>query len=129
MLANEVTKLCHGEAESKRAENEAKIILSRGFIDSSVIDNCQQKITIKKEKLNEGLTIKQTLIDLKLTSSNGESKRLITQGGVKINDNIINNKDQKLDIEMFKEIPDLNSSLYVIIYLGKKKYGIVELIS
>ena len=38
LLANEVTKLCHGEAESRKAENEAKIILSRGIIDSSVIN-------------------------------------------------------------------------------------------
>ena len=47
------------------------------------------KEVIKKEALNKGISLKQILIDLDLSNSNGESKRLIEQGAVKINQNII----------------------------------------
>ena len=33
LLANEVTKLCHDEEKSKKAEKEAKVILSSNTFD------------------------------------------------------------------------------------------------
>jgi len=128
LLANEVTKLCHGEALSKSAENEAKLILSSNKLDIKTLKNSENKITLKQDQITTGITLKQILIDLKLCTSNGEAKRLIDQNAIKINKEIINDKDYILTQKLFiKE--SQHKDQYVVIYVGKKKYGVVELIT
>ena len=85
-------------------------------------------ISIKKETLNEGITLKQILVDLKLSNSNGESKRLIEQGAVKINQNIIEDKDILITRENFISHPEKKESYYSIVFVGKKKYGLIDTI-
>jgi len=129
ILANEVTKLCHSEEGSKNAEKEASILLTKGNIDISTIENCEKKISIDEKILNKSFSLKEALIKLQLSSSNGESKRLISQGAVKLNENVIVNKDELINVDMFKTISKENDKKYLIIYVGKKKYGIIELIN
>ena len=129
LLANEVTSLCHGKEKSKNVEVESKKIRNSLNIDSSIIDECKQKISIRKETLNKGITLKQILVDLKLSNSNGESKRLIEQGAVKINQNIIEDKDILITKENFIAHPDKKEFYYSIVFVGKKKYGLIELVS
>ena len=128
LLANEVTKLCHGEELSKSAENEAKLVLSSNELNTKTLKNSKNKIILKKDQITTGITLKQILIDLKLCTSNGEAKRLINQNAVKINKEIIRDKDYILNQKLFiKETHQ--KDLYIVIYVGKKKYGIVELIT
>ena len=128
LLANEVTKLCHGEELAKTAENEAKLILSSNELDIKTLKNSKNKITLKQDQITTGITLKQILIDLKLCTSNGEAKRLIDQNAIKINKEIINDKDYILTQKLFiKE--SQHKDQYVVIYVGKKKYGVVELIT
>ena len=129
ILANEVTKLCHGFDESKKAEKEASSILSKKTIDKSVIENCENKISFNEIDISNGLHLKEILVDLKLSNSNADSKRLISQGAVKINDNIILNKNEQIKVEMFKKISNNDQEKILIIFVGKKKYGIITLIS
>ena len=128
LLANEVTKLCHGEELAKSAENEAKLILSSNELDIKTLKNSKNKIILKQDQITTGITLKQILMDLKLCTSNGEAKRLINQNAVKINKEIIRDKDYILNQKLFiKETHQ--KDLYIVIYVGKKKYGIVELIT
>ena len=129
LLANEVTSLCHGKDKAKNVEVESKKVRDSWNIDSSIIDKCKQKISIRKETLNKGITLKQILVDLKLSNSNGESKRLIEQGAVKINQNIIEDKDTLITKENFIAHPEKKELYYSIVFVGKKKYGLVELVS
>ena len=65
------------------------------------------------------------MVELKLCNSNSEAKKLITQGAVKIDDKTITDKDFLFNHESF-----INNELkYVVIYVGKKKYGVVQLVS
>jgi len=124
ILANEVTKICHGEKESKDAEQEAKKILVNKSLDLETITKCKNKIILNKNK-KINLSLKQALVELKLCNSNSEAKKLITQGAIKINEKTIKDKDYALNYENFK-----NDKLkYAIIYVGKKKYGVIQLIS
>ena len=129
LLANEVTALCHGQDKAKNVEVESKRIRDSINIDSNIIDECKQKISIKKEALIKGISLKQILIDLELSSSNGESKRLIEQGAVKINQIVVEEKDICLTQENFIAHPDKKESFYSIVFVGKKRYGLVELVS
>ena len=129
LLANEVTSLCHGKDKAKNVEVESKNIRGSLNIDSVIINECKQKISIKTETLIKGITLKQILVDLKLSNSNGESKRLIEQGAVKINQNTIEDKDILITKENFIAHPDKEELYYSIIFVGKKKYGLIELVS
>ena len=129
ILANEVTSLCHGKDKTKNVEVESKKIRDPSSIDSDIINECKHKIYIKKETLNKGIPLKQILVDLKLSNSNGESKRLIEQGAVKINKNIIEDKDILITKKYFIEHPDKDELFYLIIFVGKKRYGLIELVS
>ena len=65
------------------------------------------------------------MVELKLCNSNSEAKKLITQGAVKIDDKLITDKDFLFNYESF-----INNELkYVVIYVGKKKYGVIQLVS
>ena len=78
--------------------------MSKKTIDKSVIENCENKISFNEIDISNGLHLKEILVDLKLSNSNADSKRLISQGAVKINDNIILNKNEQIKVEMFKKI-------------------------
>ena len=128
LLANEVTKLCHDEEKSKKAANEAKSILSSNIFDIKTLKESDNKITIKKEQISLGITLKQIMIDLKLCNSNGEAKRLIGQDAVKINKEIIKNKEFMINEKSFiKEASQKNQ--YIVVFVGKKKFGVVELVT
>ena len=128
LLANEVTKLCHNEEKSKKAENEAKSILTSNKFNFETLKNTENKIVLNLDQIYLGITIKQILIDLKLCNSNGEAKRLIDQKAVKINKEIIKDKDLIIDIKNFIKESN-NKNQYLVIYVGKKKFGVVELVT
>ena len=128
LLANEVTKLCHNEEKSKKAENEAKSILSSNKFNFETLKNTENKIVLNLDQIYLGITIKQILIDLKLCNSNGEAKRLIDQKAVKINKEIIKDKDLIIDKKKFIKESN-NKNQYLVIYVGKKKFGVVELVT
>ena len=128
LLANEVTKLCHNDEKSKKAEKEAKSILTTGSFDNQTLKDSKNKITYNITQIKNGLSLKQSLLELKLCKSNGEAKRLIDQGAVKINEEVIKEKDFIFTKKKFSEGPD-KGFLYAIIYVGKKKFGVVELIT
>ena len=128
LLANEVTKLCHNEEKSNKAENEAKSILTSNKFNFETLKNTENKIVLNLDQIYLGITIKQILIDLKLCNSNGEAKRLIDQKAVKINKEIIKDKDLIIDKKKFIKESD-NKNQYLVIYVGKKKFGVVELVT
>ncbi len=129
LLANEVTSLCHGKEKSEKVELEAKSILDSSEIDSETIDSCDQKIVIKSKAIDNGILLKQLLVELKLSQSNGQSKRLIEQGAVKINEKVVKEKDMSISNKHFIKHPQKKNCYYLVLYVGKKNYGVVELIS
>jgi tyrosyl-tRNA synthetase len=76
-LAYEITKLYHGEIAAKKAKEE--------FI--KVFTNKEMPTDIPEVKLDHGTyDILLLLVDLKAVSSSSEARRLIEQGGVKIDE-------------------------------------------
>ena len=73
ILANEVTKICHGENESKYAAQEAQKILVNKSLDLQTISKCENKILLNEnQKIH--ISLKQALVELKLCSSNRKQK-------------------------------------------------------
>lgn len=101
-LAMEIVSFYHGLKEAKRAEQNFKKIFKEKKVPEKI-----SKIKIKEKSLD----ILSLLVKTKLASSRSEAKRLIIQGGVKINKK--NEKNWKKIIEIKKDL---------IIQVGKRKF-------
>ena len=81
ILAFELTKLVHGEAEALKAQETAKALFT-GAADAENMP-CT---TLQKDAFDAGLTIVDALALAGLVKSKGEGRRLVQQGGVSLND-------------------------------------------
>ena len=106
ILAFEATKICHGEEKAKKAMDQAQSIFEGNSIDS--LPKLEYNIQ------NDEKSIFQLIKNLCLASSGGEAKKLIRGGGVKINDEKV--EDENLDISQFKEFK---------LSIGKKKHYLI----
>lgn len=100
-LAKEIVRLYHGEEKSNKAENRFKEVYQKGQIPNDI-----KTVEILKEKFD----LIEELVKNNLVSSKSEVRRLITQGGIKVNN------------EKLEDINKLNISDTMIIQIGKKKF-------
>ena len=114
ILANQTTSMLYGEQEAKVCEETAKKTFSENSMGSAL-----PTVLIKKNQLNDELTIVDLIILSKLENSKSEIRRLIKGSGVRINNQIIN--DQKLIIS--EKLFEKNT---IKLSLGKKRHVKVE---
>ena len=119
LLANEATKICHGEESAKQAEKSANTIFAKNEIDLNIPE--KNKLEVSNKEIQSAMSLKQLLVSINLSSSIAESKRLIKNGGVKINNNKV------LDKEYIIQHSDFCDNL-MFISVGKKRNGIIKLI-
>jgi tyrosyl-tRNA synthetase len=116
VLAFEVTKIVHGEEEAKKAETAAKALFAGGAQGGSI-----PTTEISKEEFKEGIDILTLLQKTGLAPSRSEGRRLIQQGGIKV-------QDQKItDIDYLVTENDFSDNT-VMIQKGKKVFHRVQLI-
>ncbi len=114
ILANEVTKLLHGEDAAKAAEETARKVFEQGGIGDDLPIH-----EVEKAKLDGGISIAQLFTESGLTTSNGEAKKLIQGGGARINDEKISEIGLMVNSSHLK---DGNIKLSA----GKKKHALVK---
>jgi tyrosyl-tRNA synthetase len=116
LLANEATRILHGEKKAKESENTAK----ETFEGSGVGLNLPV-IKIKASLLNNGINIIDFLNITKILNSKSEIRRAINDKGIKIND-IVLNDDKKIIV-----LNDFESNNYIKVSHGKKKHFKIKL--
>jgi len=84
VLAFEATKLCHGEA----AANEAAETARRTFEEGTAGD-ALPTVSVAADRLQAGVPLYQLLVEAKVSTSNGEARRLIQQGGARVDDAVV----------------------------------------
>ena len=103
-LAYNVVKFLHGEEEAENAKKKSEDIFSGKYSNMPTIN-------IGKEKIN----ILELLVETNIATSKSEAKRLVVQGGIKINDEKI--LDENYDVVLDKE---------AILQKGKKTFIKIE---
>jgi tyrosyl-tRNA synthetase len=96
VLAYEVTMLVHGEEKAKEAEAATEALFGAG-------KNLDNVPTVEISKENLGDTLINVLTAAKIFPSKKECRRLIEQGGLKLNDEKIEDVDFILIEENFKD--------------------------
>lgn len=100
-LAKEIVRLYHGENEGEKAEERFKKVFQKGQIPEDI-----DTIIIEEENFDIG----EILVSNNIIKSKNELRRLISQGGIKIGNNKV---DDLAHIKIENEI---------IIQIGKKKF-------
>lgn len=116
ILAFEVTKLVHGEAEAQKAQDAARNAFSGGGDLSNM-----PTVEFDKSKLDgEGLGVVSFIKELGLVPSNREGFMTIEQGGLKLDGEKVTDKKQMITADLFDDGR-------MLVEKGKKKKIVVVL--
>ena len=115
VLANEVTKLCHGEENAITAAKTA----SDTFSNLMISDGLPQ-LNVSVGNLDK-FSLLDAFVQLGLADSKGAVRRLIRGGGAKLNNQPIIDEEITLNVNDFGEMNKLQISA------GKKRHGVLNL--
>ncbi|ADL50239.1 tyrosine--tRNA ligase [Clostridium cellulovorans] len=100
-LAKEIVRLYHGEKEAEKAEERFMLIFQKGKIPTDI-----ETVNVSENNFDIG----EILVSEKFVASKSDLRRLIDQGGVKINNNIL------------KDLAEIKIEKEMIVQVGKKKF-------
>ena len=99
ILAFELTKLVHGEAEAEKARTASKALFAGGGDDTHM-----PTTQLTADQLTEGsINIMDLLVVCKLASSKSEARRLVQQSGVFVNDEKVAGIERQITEAELKE--------------------------
>ena len=116
ILANEATKIVHGNEASKKAELTAKDTFEGKGLGLDL-----PEIKVKLEEIKRGINILDLLSNKKIMSSKSEARRAIANKGLKINNILIVDDKRIIEVHDFKEKT-------LKISFGKKKHFQLKII-
>jgi len=124
-LAEEVTSLVHGKKNAALAKKASEVLFGGELTE--VTDRILEEIfpdvprvDCASSELSRGFDLIQVLLSCKAVSSKGEARRLITQGGVYVNNRTIDDPYYKLTTL------DLASEHFVLVRTGKKRFFLLR---
>jgi tyrosyl-tRNA synthetase len=114
LLANLATGLLHGAEAAGAAETTAREVFEKGGIGDDL-----PTVTLEPAELAEGVGIVQLFVRAGLAASGKDAKRLILEGGAKVNDEIVTDTGLRYGAGHLVEPMKLTA--------GKKRHALVVL--
>jgi tyrosyl-tRNA synthetase len=115
LLATEATALCHSRAAAEDAAKTAASV----FGDGSMIEGLPEK-TIHKSAFDRDIRVFELFVAAGLATSNGEARRLIREGGARMN-------DQPLPTETrIVTLADASPDGLIKLSAGRKRHALVR---
>ena len=111
LLANEATKLLHGETESQKAEKIATELFSKDTMSDDM-----PTLRLKADEVKQNQYLSDLIVRMEMASSKSESRKLIRGNGVKVNRKSIS--DEMYVISQ----SDLENEDGILISVGKKRH-------
>ena len=116
ILANEATRILHGQTASNKAEQSARETFELGGLGSDL-----PEIKVKISELNKGINLLDFLSKNKIMSSKSEARRAIANKGLKINKIVV------VDENKILQKTDFKGKALKVSY-GKKKHYLIKII-
>lgn len=114
-LAWELTKIVHGEEEANKSLEAAKSAFG-GVGGSAASDRgAIPSVELSRSELEKGIGVLDLFASTELCSSKGEARRLVEQGGARINEKKVENVEAVID-DSWEEEGEL------LLRAGKKRY-------
>ncbi len=98
ILAFELTKIVHGEAEAQKAQEAARALFGKGAVAGSAPET-----KIPAADFADGMDILTLLTTIGVVPSRSEARRAVQQGGVKIAETPVKEIDFKITTDMFTD--------------------------
>ncbi|MGV8953127.1 MAG: tyrosine--tRNA ligase [Cypionkella sp.] len=114
ILANEVTGLLHGPEAATAAAATAREVFENGGVGDDL-----PTVKVTAEEIGDGLGIVQLFVRAGLAGSGKDAKRLIIEGGAKLNDEIVTDAALRIGAGHLAEPLKLTA--------GKKRHALVVL--
>lgn len=125
-LATEVTQLVHGESGLAKATKASEVFFG-GDLDGLGAEDVRDifadvpSATVQKQELSgEGVPLANLLADVGVAKSRGEARRLISNGGVYLNNVQAGDTDKAITLEQSID------GQFLVIRKGKKNYHLVK---
>jgi tyrosyl-tRNA synthetase len=113
-LANAVTTLLHGADAAAAAEATAREVFEKGGVGDDL-----PTLTLGPEEVASGITVAQLFVRAGLAATGKDAKRLIAEGGARVNDDIVLDAGQRYGAGEMIEPLKLTA--------GKKRHALVVL--
>nr|CAD6414723.1 tyrosine--tRNA ligase [Rhizobium sp. Q54] len=115
ILATEITAMLHGREAAEQAAETARRTFEEGALDDNL-----PSVEVPRGELEGGLGLLTLLVRAGLAASNGEARRHVQGGGVRINDVTVADERKLVGTD------DLTGDEVVKLSLGKKKHILVR---
>src|SRR5690606_9078832 len=109
------TAIVHGRAAAEQAAATAAATFEAGGIDLSL-----PTATVSRGELDTGIGILAALVAAGLAASNGEARRHVQSGAVRVNDGVV--EDASLSLDAAALLPEGVIKLSV----GKKRHALIR---
>jgi tyrosyl-tRNA synthetase len=114
ILANEATALCHGRAEAEKAADTARQTFEGGGVSANL-----PTVEVPAAELSAGMGILAAFTRAGLTSSNGDARRQMSGGGLRVNDDVVTDEKTVLGDAHVRDGT-------IKLSLGKKKHVLIR---
>ena len=114
VLANEVTTLCHGAEAAIAAEATARAVFEQGGLGDDL-----PTLSLAADEAEAGVSIVQLFVRTGLAKSGKDAKRLISEGGARLNDAALT------DASLIIQTSDLSQPIKLT--AGRKRHALVTL--
>jgi tyrosyl-tRNA synthetase len=111
ILATEATRLCHGDAAAREAAETA----AKAFVGSAT-----EGLPTVTLEAGASLSVLDVVVGLGMASSRSEARRLVEQGGVKLNDQPVQSATATVSGA------DLGEQGQARLAVGKKRHGLIK---
>ena len=115
VLATEATALLHGRATAEAAAETARTTFEKGALAQDL-----PTVEVSRAELEKGLGLLSAFVQAGLVKSNGEARRHIQGGGLKVNDTAV--ADEKAQLTS----SDVVEGGVIKLSLGKKKHVLLK---
>ncbi|MCF6272533.1 MAG: tyrosine--tRNA ligase [Rhodobacteraceae bacterium] len=112
-LANAATAMAHGEVAAQAAETTAREVFEKGGVGDDL-----PTLTLPAAEIGDGISIVQLFVKTGLVKSGKEAKRLIHDGGAKLNDASVSDAGTMVSAEDIAATIKLSA--------GKKRHALVK---
>ncbi|MEL7260429.1 MAG: tyrosine--tRNA ligase, partial [Pseudomonadota bacterium] len=113
-LATEITTLLHGAEAAEAAAQTAHDVFDKGGVGDDL-----PTLTLSADDVGDGISIVQLIVKSGLAGSGKEAKRLIAEGGARLNDAPLTNAGTMIDAAALADPIKLSA--------GKKRHALVQL--
>jgi tyrosyl-tRNA synthetase len=115
VLATEATALLHGREAAEQAAETARRTFEEGALAQTL-----PSIEIPRARLEAGLGVLVAFVEAGLVSSNGEARRHVKGGGLRVNDVTV------FDEKMVLTLSDLTPEGVIKLSLGRKRHVLLK---